>query len=286
VPFADGEWTPKLVRKARWEALGEEERRAVEEDDRDEVLRSLVWEEDSRVLSSEEGSEESDGSEEMDLEVDVGHHVEMEGTMVDCVNGDKNLGVFDDDSVLGGDSDDDGTDDISDEESGDGIHSRVCSSAMPELQSRVCSSINSIPVMTPPPFEGSPELVGIHDDHHMMDMDAMDLDDDNMDSTILASSLTATPLKFAASQQPDSSDEESPDEDDSEDGLDDEERQRIADELDEELLAQADDYYSEDELEYDWDAWKEQAALTIRARGDGDDEDDGGEEMRDYHRLY
>ncbi|OIW30291.1 hypothetical protein CONLIGDRAFT_669972 [Coniochaeta ligniaria NRRL 30616] len=289
VPFQDGEWTPKIVRKAKWETLSEEERRAIEEDDKDEVLKSLVWEEDSRVLSSEEVSEESDGSEGMVSVADVRDHRKMKGKMVDRVKGGKNLWVFDDDSVLGGDSEDDGTDDISDEESDVGIHSRVSSSNMPELQSRVCSSINSIPVMTPRLVADSPDLVGIglHDGHHMMDMDEMDLDDENMDSTLLASSLTATPLKCAASQQPERSDEESSEEEDSDDGLDDEERKRIADKRDEELRAQADDYYSEDELEYDWDAWKELATLTIQARGDGDDEGGGDEEeVRDYPRLY
>ncbi|KAH8908414.1 hypothetical protein BR93DRAFT_976589 [Coniochaeta sp. PMI_546] len=287
VPFREGEWTPKLVRKARWEGLSEEVRRAVEEDDRDERLRSLVWEEDSRLLSSEEVSEESDGSGEIGAEVDVRDHGEMKGKQVERMGGDAKQGVFDDDSVLGGDSDDDGSDVISDEESDDGVRTRVCSSNMPELQSRVCSSINSLPVMTPPPFEGSPALVGIQNSQGMMDIDDMELEDEDMDSTVLASSLTATPLKFAASQQPDGSDEESSSEEDSEDELDDEERQRMADELDQELLAQADDYYSEDELEYDWDAWREQAALTIKARGDGDEEDDGDEEeMREYHRLY
>lgn len=297
VPFRDGEWTPKLVRKARWESLSEEERRAIEEDDRDEMLRSLVWEEDSRLLSSEEVSATSSGSEEMGSEARARDRVKMTGKMkmVERTKKVETPGLFDDDSVLGGDSDGGGSDDVSDEEDGsDGIHSRVCSSQMPELQSRVCSSINSLPVMTPPPFDRSPELVGIHDSHHLMEhMDDMDLDDnENMGSTLLASSLTATPLKFAAHQQRDSRDEESSDEDggedeDSEDELDDEERQRLEAELDEELRAQADEYYSEHELEYDWDAWNERVDLTIKARGDGDEEDDDDEEdMREYHRLY
>lgn len=286
VPFLEGEWNPKLVRKARWEELTEEERRAIEEDDRDEILRGLVWEEDSRGLSGE-GSEEDGG--EIGEEMDVRDDLKGKGKMADCMEGDEDLGVFDDDSVLGGGSEgDDG--DISDEEINDGFYgSRVCSSNMPELQSRVCSSINSLPVMTPPRCEGSPDLVGIHGDQDEMDMDAMDLDEENMDSTLIPSSLTATPLKFAPSQLEEGSDEEEPsdeDEDESEDDLDDEERQRLATELDEELLAQADEYYSENELEYDWDAWKEQADVVIKTRNGDDEDEEDEEEKREYRRLY
>lgn len=123
-------------------------------------------------------------------------------------------------------------------------------------------------------------------------MDEMDLDDENMDSTFIPSSLTVTPLKFAPSHLEEDSGEEGSsngDEDgeDSEEELDDEERQRLAAELDEELLAQADEYYSDTELEYDWDAWKEQADVVIKTRDGGDEEDEDDEkEVREYHRLY
>lgn len=281
VPFNKGEWNPKLVRKANWEDLTEEMRTAIEEDDRDEMLRSLRWEEDSRGLSAE-GSE-GDDSEETEDVVDVGD-VKGKGKLVDRTQEDEEPGVFDDDSVLGGTDDD--RDDVSDEESLDGFYgSSVCFSNMPELQSRI-TSINSLPVMTPP-REGSPDLVGIHGDQHMDEMD-LEEDDMDMDTTLIPSSLTVTPLKLAPSQlEEDTSEEEdSSDEDDSEDELDDEERQRLAAELDEELLAQADQHYSEDELEYDWDAWKEQADAVIVAR-DGDDEDEEEErEKMEYRRLY
>jgi hypothetical protein len=158
---------------------------------------------------------------------------------------------------------------------------------MPELQSRV-TSFNSVAVMTPPRGV-SPDFVGIQGDHQ--DMMDMDLDDENGDSTLLPSSLTPTPLKFAPSRQDDNNSEEdeeedSSDEENSDDDLDDEERRRQAAELDEELLAQADEYYSEDELEYDWDAWKERADLVIRTRDRDDDDAEVEDETREYHRMY
>jgi hypothetical protein len=282
VPFNEGEWNPKLVKKARWDTLSNEVKKAIEEDDRDEILRSLRWEEDSRALSVE-GSE---GGEETDDERHA-NDVKGKGKLGVPMEKHQEPDVLDSDSVLGGeDEGDDG--DISDEEDGlDGFYERrVCSSTMPELSSRVCSSATSVPVMTPPP-EGSPDLVGIHYDQ---DMDEMDIDDDNIDTTLMPSSATVTPLKFAPSQAEGGGSEleTSSDEEDSENQVNDEERQRLAAERDEELLAQADQYYSEDELEYDWDAWKEQADVVIGARdGVGSDEDEGEEEdSKGYHRLY
>jgi hypothetical protein len=109
----------------------------------------------------------------------------------------------------------------------------------------------------------------------------MDLDEEQMDTTLLPSSMTGTPVQCALPQRADSSDEESYYGDD-EDELDDEERQRLADELDEELRAQADQDYTEEDLDYNWDEWK--VAYDLAARANEDDMEDV--EARHYRRQY
>lgn len=282
VPFGEGEWTPRLVRRARREELAEEVRRAVEEDERDEMLRALVWEDESKTLSGSSGeSEESEeAGSEAGSEGSVVHHFVPDQQRLNYVDANQQPRLFDDDSVLGSDSDDGDSVSIFDEED-DGVHSRACSSNMPDLQSRM-TSFNSLPVMTPPPYsDGSPDIVGIHD---QMDVDEMDLDNENMDSTLLCSSLTATPLKFP--EQDSDEEEEEDSDDDEEEELTEEEQKRLDTEFDDELKAQADQYYSESELEYDWDTWREEAHETIDARGGGDDEAAEERGMGDYERMF
>jgi hypothetical protein len=265
VPFQDGEWTPKLTKKDKWDMLSEEERQAILADDRDEILRSLVWEEETKLTFDPDGS-----SEPGELRTVVGEvKQEMEKA---------EEGLFDDDSVLGRASDGGKSDDdvLSDDDDLDfGRPSRVCSSTVPELQSRNCSSINSMPVMTPPPFEDSPGMVGIHGSQSLLDVDAMELDDDHMDSTIIASSMMGVPAGCTPHQHDDDNDPE-------EEELTAEERKQLEDERDEELLAQADQEYTDEEVEYNWDEWLQGYELAAKANEDDMDEAD----LRDYRPQY
>ncbi|KAB5531236.1 hypothetical protein GE09DRAFT_1251817 [Coniochaeta sp. 2T2.1] len=324
VSFKDGEWDMKAIRKSRWDELSEETRQAIKEDDKDEQLRSLVWEEETREDASDESDTTVTGlDEEETWEEQLNNQVEANNTNFDIKGKGKMAhddddyeqeDPFDTDSLFGSPpfspSLSSSASDISISSDESDIFrppSRVASFSstmmLPELDhhnqsssSRITSFNSVATAIRTPSYRGSPSLVGIHSGGDMMDVDGMDVDDQEGESSMLAgggSSMTVTPLKWASSPNlavddasfygDDQDGDEGYEEDSEGDGSE-------AEDDDEDLKAQADDYYSEDELEYDWDAWKEQASVVIQGRDDGseeeaeDEEDD--EEVREYHRLY
>lgn len=298
VGFLEGEWTPKHAKKAKWTELSADERRVIQEDDRDEYLQSLVFEEETSSMEDEEGEEEySDEDDEeysdeyMEEDMDEDAAAIMSKYPAVTVEEPETKGLFDDDSVLGEPNADPRSIVFLSDDEAHGDESprhqpRICSTnslAVPELQSRNCSSLHSLPAMTPPFPAHSPGALHFHgDDDAMlamdMDMDHLDLDDDHNASTVVPSSLATTPHKAPQTdQQQESSDEEG----DSMTGseytteeveLTEEERQRLEDERDEELLDQAADDYSDGMLDMDWDAWAEDARRAASGSVEGEDE--------------
>lgn len=297
VPFGDHEWTPKLARKAVWDELTDRERELIMEDDKDEMLKSLVWEMDSEdTLEEDSDEDEEDESEEENVEDGDEHSSDKENM---TPSQDIQPGIP---RVIIQDSDLDDSYSITSSMPDISSSPEYPSAGLqpPSPQDRRVFSTDSLMF---PQLEGSSRVTSMASDRlmtphmgpsvgvHIQDADypmseVPDLDLDGEESTIMAeSSLNPTPRKGVPSSQLGVESEGDGDDEFEEDGDGGGDEEDDDDEEDEELRAQGYESYDESEFEYDWDGFMEEYQWEKEAQA-GHDEGEAEERLRQYQRRY